>query len=81
MVDFFERTGYRLGHCPLKVPRRCVPWPEKVFNLEQYHEKDPGWSEIDSGVFLVIRDESEVAVVETLHGIFSKDNTSKDPFS
>ena len=32
-------TGYRKAHGRSRMPRRCVPWSEKVFNLEQSKRK------------------------------------------
>ena len=62
-------TGYRRACGRSRVPRRYVPWSEKVFYLEQSNKKihvEARWHE---GFFLGIKDESEVAVVDTPHRI------------
>ena len=51
-----------------RVPHRCVPWSEKVSYLEQTKRKVPGEAKWHEGIFLGIKDESEVAVVGTPHG-------------
>ena len=59
-------TGYRRAYGRSRMPRRYVPWPEKV--LEQSERKvqvEVKWHE---GIFLGIKDESEIVVVGTPHG-------------
>ena len=62
-------TGCRRASGRSRVPRQYVPWSEQVFHPEQSKRKiqvDAKWYE---GIFLGIKNESEVAVVGTPHGI------------
>ena len=62
-------TGYRRAYGRSRMPRRYVPWSKKVFYLEQSKRKvevEAKWHEV---IFLGIKDESEMAVVGTPHGI------------
>ena len=50
------------------MPRRYVPWSEKVFYLEQSKREvqvEAKWHEV---IFLGIEDESEIAVIGMPHG-------------
>ena len=54
------------------MPRRHVPWSDKVFYPEQSKRKvlvEAKWRE---GIFFEIKDKSEIAVVGTPHGFFSR---------
>ena len=51
------------------MPRRHVPWSEKVFYLEQSKGKVQVEAKWHEGIFLGIKDESGIAVVGTPHGI------------
>ena len=51
------------------MPRRYVPWSEKVFYLEQSKRKVQVEAKWDEGIFYGTKDESEIAVVGTPHGI------------
>ena len=51
------------------MPRRHVPWSEKVFYQEQSKKKVQVEAKWREGIFIGIKDESEVAVVGTPHGI------------
>ena len=51
------------------MPRRYVPWSEKVFYLEQSKRKVQVEAKRHEGIFLGFKDESDKAVVGTLHGI------------
>ena len=55
------------------MPRRYVPWSEKVFYLEQSKRKVQVEAKWHEGIFLGIKDESEIDVVGTPH-IFSTSN-------
>ena len=61
-------TGYRRAYGRSRVPHRDVPWSEKVFCLEQSKKKIQvaKWHE---EIFLGIKNQSEVAVVSTPHGM------------
>ena len=61
-------TGYRRAHGRSTMPRRCVPWSEKVFYLEQSKRKIQVEAKWHEGIFFGIKDESEIAVVGTPHG-------------
>ena len=70
-------TGYRRAYGRSRMPRRCVPWSEKVFYLEQSKRKVQVEAKWHAGIFLGIEDESEIAVVGTPHGIvFEKHSQS-----
>ena len=62
-------TGYRRDYCRSRMPHRYVPWSEKVFYLEQSKRMVQVESKWHEGIFLGIKDESEIAVVGTPHGI------------
>ena len=62
-------TGYRRTYGRSRMPRRCVPWSEKVFYLEQSKRKVQVEAKWHEGIFLGIKDESEIAAVGTPHGI------------
>ena len=62
-------TGYRGAYGRSSVPRRYVLWSEKVFYLEQSKRKVQVETKWHEGIFLGIKDESEIAVVGTPHGI------------
>ena len=62
-------TGYRRAYGRWRMPRRCVPWSEKVFYLEQSKRKVQVEAKWHEGIFLRIKDESQIAVVGTPHGI------------
>ena len=62
-------TGYRRAHGRSRLSRRYVPWSEKVFYLEQSKRKVQVEAKWDEDISLVIKDESEIAVVGTPHGI------------
>ena len=51
------------------MPRRYVPWSEKVFYVEQSKRKVQVEAKWHEGIFLGIKNESEIAVVGTPHGI------------
>ena len=53
-------TGYRRAYGRSRTPRRYVPWPDKSIL--------PG--AVQENIILGIKDESEIAVVGTPHGIF-----------
>ena len=60
-------AGYRRAYGRPRMPRRYVPWSEKVFFLKRSkREKSPSLGE---RISLGIKDESEIAVVGTPHGI------------
>ena len=56
-------TGYRRGYGRSRMPRRYVPWSEKVFYMEQSKRKVQVEAKWHEGIFLGIKDESEIAVV------------------
>ena len=58
-------TGYRRAYGRSRMPRRYVPWSEKVVYLEQ-SKIEAKWHK---GFFLGIKDESEIFVVGTPLGI------------
>ena len=62
-------TGYRRAYGRSGMPRRYVPWSEKVFYLEQSKRKVQVEAKWHEGTFFGIKDESEIAVVATPHGI------------
>ena len=62
-------TGYRRAYRRSRVPRRYVPWSEKVFYLEQSKRKVQVEAKWRGEVFFGVKDESEIAVVGTPHGI------------
>ena len=62
-------TGYRRAYGCSRMPRRPVPWSEKVFYLEQSKRKVQVEAKWHEGIFLGIKDESEIAVVGTPHGV------------
>ena len=51
------------------MPRRYVPWSEKGICPEAVQEKGLNRGEVARGIFLGIKDESEIAVVGTPHGL------------
>ena len=62
-------TGYRRAYGRSRMPRRYVPWSEKVFYLEQSKRKaqvEAKWH--GGGIFTRIKDEFEIAVAGTPHG-------------
>ena len=62
-------TGYRRAYGRSRMPRRYVPWSEKVFYLEQSKREVLVEAKCHEGIFLGTKDESEIAVVGTPHGI------------
>ena len=62
-------TGYRRAYGRSRMPRRYVPYSRKLFYLEQCKRKFQVEAKWHEGIFLGIKDESEIAVVGTLHGI------------
>ena len=62
-------TGYRRAYGRSRMPRRYVPWSEKVFYLEQSKRKVQVEAKWHEGIFFGIKDESEIAVIGTPHGI------------
>ena len=62
-------TGYRRAYGRSRMPRRYVPWSEKEFYLEQSKRKIQVDAKCHEGIFFVIKDESEIALVGTPHGI------------
>ena len=71
-------TGYRRAFGRSRMPRRWVLWSEKVFYLEQSKRKVQVEAKWHEGIFIGIKDESEIAVVGTPHGIVFYE---KDPQS
>ena len=63
-------TGYRRAYGRSRMPRRYVPWSETVFYLEQSKSKVQVEAKWHEETFFGIKDESEIAVVVTPHGIF-----------
>ena len=56
-----------------RMPRRSVPWSEKVFYLEQSKRKVQVEAKWHEWIFLGIKDEFEIAVAGTPHGlVFSR---------
>ena len=64
-------TGYRRAYGRSRMPRRYVPWSEKVFYLEQSKRKVQ--VEAKEGIFLGIKDESEIAVLERHTELFFRE--------
>ena len=62
-------TGYRRANGRSIMTRRYVPWFENVFYLEQSKGKVQVEAKWHEGIFLRIKDESEIAVVGSPHGI------------
>ena len=62
-------TGYRRAYGGSRMPRRYVPWSEKVFDLKQSKRKVQVEAKWHEGIFIGIKDESEIAVVGTPHVI------------
>ena len=62
-------TGYRRAYGRSRMPSRYVPRSEKVFYLEQSKRKVQVEAKWHEGIFIGIKDESEIAVVGTPHGI------------
>ena len=74
-------TGYRRAYSRSRMPRRYVSWSEKVFDLEQFKRKvqvEAKWHEA-KWIFPGIKDESEIAVVGTPHGIVYSRSVSRVP--
>ena len=63
-------TGHRRAYGRSRMPRRYVPWSEKVFYLEQSKRKVQVEAKWHEGIFVGIQGESEIAVVGTPHGFF-----------
>ena len=63
-------TGYRRAYGRSRMSRRYVPWSEKVFYLEQSKRKVQVEAKWHEGIFLDIKDESEIAVVGCATRIF-----------
>ena len=61
-------TGHRRAYGRSRMPRRYVLWSEKVFYLEESKRKVQVEAKWHEGIFLGIKDESEIAVVGTPHG-------------
>ena len=49
-------TGYRRANGRSRMPRRYVPWPERVFHLEQSKTKVQVEAKWHEGLFLGIKD-------------------------
>ena len=62
-------TGYRRAYGRSRMPRRYVPWSEKVCYLEQSKRKVQVEAKWHERIFLGIKDEPEIAVLETPPGI------------
>ena len=62
-------TGYRRAYGRSRMPRRYVPWSEKVFYWEQSERKVQVEAKWHEGIFFGIKDESEIDVIGTPHGI------------
>ena len=62
-------TGYRRAYGHSRMPHRYVPWSEKVIFLEQSKRKIQVEAKWHEGIFQGIKDESEIAVVGTPHGV------------
>ena len=62
-------TGHRRACGRSRMPRRYLPWSEKVLFLEQSKRKVQVEAKWHEGIFLGIKDESGIAVVGTPHGI------------
>ena len=62
-------TSCRRAYGRSRMPRRYVCWSEKVFYLKQSKRKVQVEAKWHEGTFLGIKDESEIAVVTTPHGI------------
>ena len=56
-------TDNRRAYGRSRMPRRYVPWSEKVFYLEQSKRKVQVEAKWHEGIFFGIKDESEIAVV------------------
>ena len=70
-------TGHRRAYGRSRMPRRYMSWSEKVKYLEQSKRKVQVEAKWHEGIFLGIKDESEIAVVGTPHGIvFEKHSQS-----
>ena len=63
-------TGYRRAYGGSRMPRRHVPWSERVIHLEQSKRKVQVGAKWHEEIFLGINDEAERVVVGTPHGIF-----------
>ena len=61
-------TGCRRAYGRSRMPRRSVPWSQKVFFLEQSKRNVQVEAKWQEGIFVGIRDDSETAVVDTPHG-------------
>ena len=59
----YGMTGYRRAYGRSRMPRRYVPWSEKVFHFEHSKKKVQVEAKWHDGIFLGIKDESEFAVV------------------
>ena len=70
-------TGYRRAYGRSRMPRRYVPWSEKVFYLEQSKREVQVEAKWHEEIFLGIKDESEIAVVGTPHGIVFSEKHSQ----
>ena len=62
----FSRS-HRVAYRRSRVPRRYVPWSQKVFYLEQSKKKIQSGAKWHEWIFLGIKEESEVAMVGTPH--------------
>ena len=71
--------GYRRAYGRSRTPRRCVHWSEKVLYLEQSKRKVQVEAKWHEGIFLGIKDESEIAVVGTPHGIVFSSSIRRAP--
>ena len=63
-------TDYRRAYGRSKLPRRYVLWSEEVFFLKQSKREVQVEAKWHEGIFLRIKDESEIAVVPTRNGFF-----------
>ena len=70
-------TGYRRASGRSRVPRRYAPWSEKFFYLEQSKKKVQVEAKWHEGIFQGIKDESEIAVIGTPHGIVCASSTRR----
>ena len=62
-------TAYRRTYGRSRMTRRNVPWSGKVFYLEQSKRKVQVEAKWHERIFLGIKDESEIVVVGTPHGV------------
>ena len=66
-------TDYRRAYGRSRMPRRNVPWSEKVFDLEQSQRKVQVEAKWHEGIFLGIKDESESLWLERHTELFFRE--------